>query len=60
MLAARAPGDGLRVRQVLNNPVAALATELALPFLQYNENTVERVLFYQALNVVLEVVLEQG
>lgn len=25
------------LRQVLNNPVAALATELALPFLQYNE-----------------------
>jgi ribosomal protein S12 methylthiotransferase accessory factor len=27
-------------------------------FLQYNENTVERVLFYQALNVVLEVLLD--
>ena len=27
-------------------------------FLQYNENTVERGLFYQALNVVLEVVLD--
>jgi ribosomal protein S12 methylthiotransferase accessory factor len=27
-------------------------------FLQYNENTVERGLFYQALNVVLEVLLD--
>jgi ribosomal protein S12 methylthiotransferase accessory factor len=27
-------------------------------FLQYNDNTVERRLFYQALNVVLEVVLD--
>jgi hypothetical protein len=27
-------------------------------FLQYNDNTVERGLFYQALNVVLEVELD--
>jgi ribosomal protein S12 methylthiotransferase accessory factor len=27
-------------------------------YLQYNENTVERGLFYQALNVVLEVLLD--
>lgn len=31
--------------------------ELVGAFLQYNENTVERRLFYQALNVVLEVLL---
>ena len=31
--------------------------ELVGAFLQYNENTVERGLFYQALNVVLEVLL---
>jgi ribosomal protein S12 methylthiotransferase accessory factor len=35
----------------------AEAQELVGAFLQYNENTVERVLFYQALNVVLEVLL---
>jgi ribosomal protein S12 methylthiotransferase accessory factor len=29
-------------------------------FLQYNDNTVERGLFYQALNVVLEVVLDDN
>lgn len=34
------------------------AQELVQAFLQYNENTVERGLFYQALNVVLEVVLD--
>ena len=34
------------------------AQELAQSFLQYNENTLERGLFYQALNVVLEVVLD--
>jgi ribosomal protein S12 methylthiotransferase accessory factor len=33
------------------------AHELASVFLQYNDNTVERGLFYQALNVVLEVLL---
>ncbi|MDH4293738.1 MAG: YcaO-like family protein, partial [Betaproteobacteria bacterium] len=32
--------------------------ELVETFLQYNENTVERGLFYQALNVVLEVLLD--
>jgi ribosomal protein S12 methylthiotransferase accessory factor len=32
--------------------------ELAGAFLQYNDNTVERGLFYQALNVVLEVLLD--
>jgi len=36
----------------------AAAKELVETFLQYNENTVERGLFYQALNVVLEVVLD--
>ncbi len=34
------------------------AQELVEAFLQYNENTVERGLFYQALNVVLEVLLD--
>ncbi|MFZ6675019.1 OsmC domain/YcaO domain-containing protein [Undibacterium sp. Xuan67W] len=34
------------------------AQELAQTFLQYNDNTVERGLFYQALNVVLEVTLD--
>ncbi|HRE18406.1 MAG TPA: YcaO-like family protein, partial [Rhodocyclaceae bacterium] len=34
------------------------AHELVGTYLQYNENTVERGLFYQALNVVLEVVLD--
>ena len=33
------------------------AHELVGAFLQYNDNTVERRLFYQALNVVLEVTL---
>jgi ribosomal protein S12 methylthiotransferase accessory factor len=36
------------------------AHELVGTFLQYNENTVERGLFYQALNVVLEVLLDDG
>jgi ribosomal protein S12 methylthiotransferase accessory factor len=34
------------------------AQELVEAFLQFNENTVERGLFYQALNVVLEVLLD--
>ena len=34
------------------------ARELVGAFLQYNDNTVERGLFYQALNVVLEVLLD--
>ncbi len=34
------------------------AHELVGSFLQYNDNTVERKLFYQALNVVLEVLLD--
>lgn len=34
------------------------AHELVGAFLQYNENTVERGLFYQALNVVIEVLLD--
>ncbi len=34
------------------------AKEQVETYLQYNENTVERGLFYQALNVVLEVVLD--
>jgi ribosomal protein S12 methylthiotransferase accessory factor len=36
----------------------AAAKEQVEAYLQYNENTVERGLFYQALNVVLEVVLD--
>lgn len=36
------------------------AHELVGTFLQYNDNTVERGLFYQALNVVLEVLLDDG
>jgi ribosomal protein S12 methylthiotransferase accessory factor len=35
------------------------AHELVSAFLQYNDNTVERRLFYQALNVVLEVTLDE-
>jgi ribosomal protein S12 methylthiotransferase accessory factor len=35
------------------------AQELTGAFLQYNDNTVERRLFYQAVNVVLEVWLDQ-
>ncbi|MFZ6750611.1 OsmC domain/YcaO domain-containing protein [Undibacterium sp. Ren11W] len=35
------------------------AQELVQAFLQYNDNTVERKLFYQALNVVLEVTLDE-
>ncbi|CAG8865745.1 hypothetical protein PS627_01664 [Pseudomonas fluorescens] len=35
------------------------ARDLVGAFLQYNDNTVERGLFYQALNVVLEVVLDE-
>ena len=34
------------------------AQDLAAAFLQYNDNTVERGLFYQALNVVLQVLLD--
>jgi ribosomal protein S12 methylthiotransferase accessory factor len=34
------------------------AKELVETFLQFNDNTVERGLFYQALNVVLEVALD--
>jgi ribosomal protein S12 methylthiotransferase accessory factor len=33
--------------------------ELVGAFLQYNDNTVERKLFYQALNAVLEIVLDE-
>ncbi|MEO7493905.1 MAG: OsmC domain/YcaO domain-containing protein [Massilia sp.] len=35
------------------------AQELVGAFLQYNDNTVERRLFYQAVNVVLEVLLDE-
>jgi ribosomal protein S12 methylthiotransferase accessory factor len=35
------------------------AQELVSAFLQYNDNTVERGLFYQALHVVLEVMLDE-
>ena len=36
------------------------AHDLVGAFLQYNDNTVDRKLFYQALNVVLEVELDQA
>ena len=36
------------------------AHELVGAFLQYNDNTVERKLFYQALNAVLEIVLDDS
>ncbi len=36
----------------------AAAHELVRAYLQYNENTVERGLFYQAMNAVLEVLLD--
>ncbi|MBB1488555.1 OsmC domain/YcaO domain-containing protein [Oceanospirillum sediminis] len=36
------------------------AKELTEDFLQYNDNTVDRGLFYQAMNVVLEVVLDEA
>jgi ribosomal protein S12 methylthiotransferase accessory factor len=36
------------------------ALELVGAFLQYNDNTVERKLFYQALDAVLEIVLDEG
>jgi ribosomal protein S12 methylthiotransferase accessory factor len=36
-----------------------VAQDLVGAFLQYNDNTVERKLFYQALNVVLEVALDE-
>jgi ribosomal protein S12 methylthiotransferase accessory factor len=36
------------------------AHELVGAFLQYNDNTVERGLFYKALDVVLEVLLDDG
>lgn len=36
------------------------ANELVGAFLQYNDNTVERGLFYQALSAVLEVLLDDG
>ncbi len=36
------------------------AHELVGTFLQYNDNTIERRLFYQALNVVLEVLLDNN
>ncbi len=35
------------------------AQELVSAFLQYNDNTLERRLFYQAMNVVLEVALDE-
>ena len=36
------------------------AHELVGAFLQYNDNTVERKLFYQALNAVLEILLDES
>jgi ribosomal protein S12 methylthiotransferase accessory factor len=49
----------LELRLLINLALHQLedAHELVGAFLQYNDNTVERKLFYQALNVVLEVTL---
>jgi ribosomal protein S12 methylthiotransferase accessory factor len=50
----------LELRLLINLALEQLeeAHELVGAFLQYNDNTVERGLFYQALNVVLEVALD--
>jgi ribosomal protein S12 methylthiotransferase accessory factor len=50
----------LELRLLINLALEQLeeAHELVGAFLQYNDNTVERGLFYQALNVVLEVELD--
>jgi ribosomal protein S12 methylthiotransferase accessory factor len=50
----------LELRLLINLALEKLedAHELVGAFLQYNDNTVERGLFYQALNVVLEVMLD--
>jgi len=50
----------LELRLLINLALEQLeeAYELVGAFLQYNDNTVERGLFYQALNVVLEVALD--
>ncbi|WP_150429585.1 OsmC domain/YcaO domain-containing protein [Dechloromonas sp. CZR5] len=52
----------LELKLLINLALQRLDTakELVEAYLQYNENTVERGLFYQALNVVLEVVLDDG
>ncbi|MDD2874629.1 MAG: OsmC domain/YcaO domain-containing protein, partial [Azoarcus sp.] len=48
----------LKLRSRLALQQFEAAKESVEAFLQYNENTVERGLFYQALNVVLEVLLD--
>ncbi|MBL8404935.1 MAG: OsmC domain/YcaO domain-containing protein [Dechloromonas sp.] len=50
----------LELKLLINLALQRLDTakEQVEAYLQYNENTVERGLFYQALNVVLEVVLD--
>lgn len=52
----------LELKLLINLALQQLDTakEQVEAYLQYNENTVERGLFYQALNVVLEVVLDDG
>ena len=51
----------LELKLLINLALSQLeeAYELVGAFLQYNDNTVERRLFYQALNVVLEVMLDE-
>ncbi|MDK2126626.1 OsmC domain/YcaO domain-containing protein [Parachitinimonas caeni] len=50
----------LELKLLINLALGQLedAQDLVQAFLQYNDNTVERGLFYQALNVVLEVTLD--
>jgi ribosomal protein S12 methylthiotransferase accessory factor len=50
----------LELKLLINLALKQLETaqDLAGAFLQYNDNTVERKLFYQALNVALEVALD--
>ncbi|HEX5343045.1 MAG TPA: OsmC domain/YcaO domain-containing protein [Duganella sp.] len=51
----------LELKLLINLALGQLeeAHELVGAFLQYNDNTVDRGLFYQAMNVVLEVVLDE-
>ena len=50
----------LELKLLINLALVQLedAQDLVQAFLQYNDNTVERRLFYQALNVVLDVMLD--
>jgi ribosomal protein S12 methylthiotransferase accessory factor len=51
----------LELKLLINLALGQLeeAQELVGAFLQYNDNTVDRGLFYQAMNVVLEVALDE-